>query len=467
MTVEDLRGFWRRGMPVICPVQDYANFREPGATFDYGHYLTVIGAAMGFVFCQDSSIENAEDLAGGDVAGGDLPDSNIAAPGRIMVTEAEWMKAWHDMDVDGNKYLQFGIAVSKDILPEPPPEQTSAPPTDGKPAPPVPGKAPPSTPSPAPSPAPPPEPPPDPGNPWRAERAAVVQAAKTMLVDVVRRMTRRIGTQAERAAADRKKFAQWLTSVIVDNAGQVRDAAEPAERALAALGGKRGLSDWLLERLHREFDGLTERVTVANLPSGAAALAGELAANLPGEAAEAFLARCGGPGSGVPGPCATAKEVQDKAVEAVGKMEGELGPEIEKDPELKSLAARVYDKVASVVKGAVFSEFPAWAAEHADVWMFEHAMNTAGGSGSVMAVKVAGFAASKAYMAVRGLLSRSQRDDARDDDAPDADDQTQDLHEVATKLHGVMMEIASVAGFSVPSMAELTAQLKTAQKAVA
>lgn len=36
-----------------------------------------------------------------------------AAPGRMMIKEDKWMEVWHDEDVDGNKYKQFGIAVGR------------------------------------------------------------------------------------------------------------------------------------------------------------------------------------------------------------------------------------------------------------------------------------------------------------------------------------------------------------------
>ncbi len=101
LTVDDLREFWERGMPVICPVQDYGDRRQEGASFAYGHYLTVIGATMGFVFAQDSSVDNVSEGSG-----------SIQAPGRVMIEESDWMAAWHDEDVDGKPYIQFGIAVA-------------------------------------------------------------------------------------------------------------------------------------------------------------------------------------------------------------------------------------------------------------------------------------------------------------------------------------------------------------------
>lgn len=92
MTVEDLAGFFAAGQPTICPVQMY------GATLEYdaeeaenttGHYVVVIGAALGHVFFQDPS------------------------SGRGMMTAEDFLKVWHDEDTNGEKYSQFGIAVGK------------------------------------------------------------------------------------------------------------------------------------------------------------------------------------------------------------------------------------------------------------------------------------------------------------------------------------------------------------------
>lgn len=103
MTLDDLAAYWRRGMPVICPVQDYLANLPPAAEFDYGHYLTVIGCGLGHVFCQDSSEDNTI-----------LPQYGSSAdPGRVMIAFDKWLKTWHDQDIDGVKYTRFGIAVAR------------------------------------------------------------------------------------------------------------------------------------------------------------------------------------------------------------------------------------------------------------------------------------------------------------------------------------------------------------------
>lgn len=100
MTLEDLRHCYEAKAPVICCVQDYGPELPPKARFAYGHYVAVIGLGMGYVFCQDPSEDNV------------IADSGSAQkPGRVMISESDWMRIWHDKDAEGNKYVQYGIAV--------------------------------------------------------------------------------------------------------------------------------------------------------------------------------------------------------------------------------------------------------------------------------------------------------------------------------------------------------------------
>jgi len=91
-----------QGQPVIVPVQDYGSSLPDDAQFNYGHYLTVIAVALGYVFCQDSSEDNVTHDSG-----------SVQAPGRVMIAADEFLKIWHDRDVDGKEYIQYGIAVGK------------------------------------------------------------------------------------------------------------------------------------------------------------------------------------------------------------------------------------------------------------------------------------------------------------------------------------------------------------------
>ncbi len=132
---------------------------------------------------------------------------------------------------------------------------------------------------------------------------SVYAAVQGMLGDVVRRMAKRIGTQAERAASDSRKFCAWLDDMDGENRHTVTEACEPVEQALRGIGGENGVCDWLMGRLRSEFMNLADSCTPSFLPKEAEALAGRLVESLPKEASGKFAVRCGGEG-GTPGPCA-------------------------------------------------------------------------------------------------------------------------------------------------------------------
>lgn len=439
MTIDDLRMFVSKGCPVICPVQDYGDQREPGAAFLYGHYLTVIGVIDNYVICQDSS-EDDVIAPGAD---------SIQADGKIIIDADTWMEAWHDQDADGNKYINFGIAVAQE-LDQPGPEDSDedvAPSSDaegdqgdqdedgqadrpqnkdqddtptgrskskrcGGPGSGVPG------PCGQPKDASPnadqktkdaaqayaeadnkthgkawhlltrPDSPDfnDPnrvaaensidkqieaagknfvksyqtdadqksGNtvywmngekklsvynskrgtdeggvivereqgttkiklmptdtPQEAEkkinkilgiksanaaevtatqRAGMLRALSQMLTDACRRMVKRVGLHAERAAADPKKYTAWLDSIAADHGDAVRDAFTPATRALEAmdLGGE-SPADWMLAEVTRAFSRLADTCTRAELPTAVSAAADLLVESLPATAVNRFI----------------------------------------------------------------------------------------------------------------------------------------------------------------------------------
>lgn len=111
MTLDDLSSFLQRDMPVIVCVQDYGPRVPKGARFEYGHYIVVIGRMEGhYIFCQDPSEDNV--IAGGDNSNLSKVGS-IQKPGRIMIAEEDFLKVWHDKDVDGNKYIRWGCAIGR------------------------------------------------------------------------------------------------------------------------------------------------------------------------------------------------------------------------------------------------------------------------------------------------------------------------------------------------------------------
>ena len=100
MTLDDLSAATAAGKPVIVCCQDYGPEVPRGAEFAYGHYLTVIGRGMGYIFVQDSSADNVVGNSGSD-----------EAPGRVMIRDADFDKLWHDRDEAGNQYDHWGVVV--------------------------------------------------------------------------------------------------------------------------------------------------------------------------------------------------------------------------------------------------------------------------------------------------------------------------------------------------------------------
>ena len=132
-----------------------------------------------------------------------------------------------------------------------------------------------------------PSPPPFAGGEGDRERVTV--ALKSMLTGAVRRMVKRIGMMAERAAANPKKFGAWLDEVETSEGEVVRDNVEPLETALSAIGLKTGVADWLVQRLRSEFLELSGRCTAAELPGAAGKLTHDLIEALPAEASKEFF----------------------------------------------------------------------------------------------------------------------------------------------------------------------------------
>jgi hypothetical protein len=105
MSVSDLASCCARGWPVICSVQDYGPERPKLSSLAHGHWLTVVGVALGRVFCQDPYLDRACGRTG-----------TIAEPGKVMVLEADWMRAWRDRDAEGDQWVRFGIAVGPPLV---------------------------------------------------------------------------------------------------------------------------------------------------------------------------------------------------------------------------------------------------------------------------------------------------------------------------------------------------------------
>jgi len=225
LDVEDLRRFFLSDHPAICEIQAYGTPQEEDAG-DSGHYVVVIGVGLGQVFFQDPSA------------------------GRQMVTEAEWLAAWHSVNVlaDGTAVpiQQFGIAVGEDLI-DPPPEEDDGdgddetePPTEG-------------------------EDKPDEG----AQRQKLAGLLRPILEAELRRAVKRIGTHARRQAKDSKKFGAWLESFSDEHRGTIADSLAHTLSALSSLRGQKveaqPVADDLLKRLAAPLTTVTEQCTAREL----------------------------------------------------------------------------------------------------------------------------------------------------------------------------------------------------------
>lgn len=99
MTVDDLRMSVQSDRPVIVPLQEYG-IPSKQASYLYGHYVVVVGVQTGYIIVQDPSYDNVLYGQGTD-----------AAPGKMLIREDKWLEVWHDRDVEGNRYVRFGISV--------------------------------------------------------------------------------------------------------------------------------------------------------------------------------------------------------------------------------------------------------------------------------------------------------------------------------------------------------------------
>lgn len=152
------------------------------------------------------------------------------------------------------------------------------------------------------------------------------------------------------------------------------------------------------------------------------------------------VAKCGGKG-GRHGPCPIAKLEANTA-----KLGAEVAPQIKKSGKLRALYETTRDKVIGYAKALYAAEAPAWAMEHADIWLYENQLNVQGGSGTALAGKVVAYAAAKAVLGVKSLFKKSLDE--------------QDLMAVAEVIHEFMTQVGAVTGYEVPTMEDLMIDLR-------
>lgn len=116
----------------------------------------------------------------------------------------------------------------------------------------------------------------------QGERARAVSA---LVVDVVRRMTKRVNLHGVRASKKADGYLAWLESIEQDHRSVIESACQPVEATIRSLLNPTysdgTLSTWLIRSLVDAWNGLADQVTEEKLPTAAMALAKRLEEELP------------------------------------------------------------------------------------------------------------------------------------------------------------------------------------------
>jgi predicted double-glycine peptidase len=90
MTINNLRSYIDRGIPVICSVQAWGD-KDDYPKDDSGHYIVAIGYTKNRVYFMDPLLKG----------------------NRGFMSNKEFLDRWHDEEADGTKYIRLGIALWK------------------------------------------------------------------------------------------------------------------------------------------------------------------------------------------------------------------------------------------------------------------------------------------------------------------------------------------------------------------
>ncbi len=90
MTIEDIKKYLDKEIPVILLVQAWTKKRNINwkKNWNDGHYVVAIGYDSNKLYFEDPSVSS-----------------------RTFLTYEEFKKRWHDIDVNGKKYINWGMAV--------------------------------------------------------------------------------------------------------------------------------------------------------------------------------------------------------------------------------------------------------------------------------------------------------------------------------------------------------------------
>lgn len=135
---------------------------------------------------------------------------------------------------------------------------------------------------------------PGPGNPGNGDgqqQAKLRSGVAAVITDTAKRMVRRVGTHAARAAKDAKTFEGWAAGITLEHGQVIREAFGPANEMLHAMrpdtaydiGGGIGV------RLSSDFLSLTETTSAAKLPAAVEALVTDQETRIPALLVKEFL----------------------------------------------------------------------------------------------------------------------------------------------------------------------------------
>lgn len=141
---------------------------------------------------------------------------------------------------------------------------------------------------------------PGPGNPGEdsqddpadaIDRDGLKAGAAAVIADTARRMVRRVGTHAARAAKDAKTFEAWACGLALEHGPVIREAFDPANKMLAALrpGLTFDLGAGIAARMSTELAALTESTSAAKLPAAVEALVADQEQRIPALLVKEFL----------------------------------------------------------------------------------------------------------------------------------------------------------------------------------
>lgn len=216
-TIEDLKQFFLAKMPVICAIQAYGSPADERANRS-GHYVVVIGLALGQIVLQDPS------------------------SGRRIVPELDFESVWHDKDENENILKKFGIAVGrKPTILSSQINRKEAAKIEG-------------------------------------DKKELEEESRNLLnrdfaIDTIRRMVRRIGHQADRHSKNSKHFLKWMDEFKNDNSLVV---FESFARVLPS-----DATSLFFEHIHEQFERIVESVSEKHLHDAVISCMQDMETSLP------------------------------------------------------------------------------------------------------------------------------------------------------------------------------------------